>query len=228
MKSGLAALTLAVAVVPSLAYGQGEPPPPPPPMGGGGPTGPAGPGATAPAQAGQVWLGGALELTGAGSVSGSDGMGGTASIDLDSAFGVMGTFDYQVNEMITLRAMPRYITNIKPSGDTGGDSASAFDLRGGGTVGKEVSPGTRLYGIGALGYAQVSFPSSGGSSIPDATGLTVSVGGGASYAMNPKLRLVVELVYELGFESVSANGASADFKVNWLEFAGGIQFALGQ
>lgn len=215
---------VSLIAIPALAAAQGAPPPPPPP-GGGAPMGgaPGEPmGSSAP---GTIWLGGGLELTAAGNVSASDGMGGTASTDLDSAFAFMANIDYQVNDLITLRAMPRYIISIKPQGAS--DSASAFDLRVGGTIGKEVAPQARVYGLAALGYASVSFPNMGGTTIPNATGLTLTFGAGGAYTINPTTRLYVELAYEKGFESVSDMGQTVDFNVSWLELGGGVQIALG-
>jgi hypothetical protein len=222
MKKSL--ILLSLIAVPALAQAQGAPPSPPPPTSGGTPAVAAG-GVASTSAPGTVWLGGGLEITAAGSVSGDNGMGGTASLDLDSAFAFMANLDYQLNDLITLRAMPRYIVSIKPQGAS--QSESAFDLRVGATVGKEVAPQIRLYGLGALGYASVSFPSQMGTNLPNATGLTLTFGGGGAYTINPTTRLYAELAYELGFESLSVMGVNQDFKVNWLELGFGVQIALG-
>jgi hypothetical protein len=210
-----------ILAVPAVVAAQGAPPPPPPTGGGA-----AAPGIVSTSPPGSTWLGGGIELSAIGSASQPNGMGGTTSVDLDSAFAFMANVDYQLNDLISLRAMPRYIVGIKQSGFSG-DSASAFDLRVGGTVGRDVAPPIRVYGLAALGYSSVSFPSQAGVNIPNASGPTVTIGGGGLYALNPTTRLYAELAYEWGFESRSLNGISADFHVGWLELGAGVQVAIG-
>jgi hypothetical protein len=182
-------------------------------------------GGPATSPVGSTWLGGGIELTAAGSVSGTV-MGASGSADLDSAFAFMANVDYQLNDLISLRAMPRYIINIKQSGAMG-DSLSALDLRVGGTAGKDMAPQIRAYGLAALGYSSVSFPSMPGVTSPSASGLTLTFGAGGAYTINPTTRVYAELSYEFGFESVSGNGFSGDYHLNWLELGAGVQVAIG-
>lgn len=173
---------------------------------------------------GTIWLGGALQVASPS----SDGLNGQNKSDFDMAYGVMATGDYQVNDIFTVRAMPRYVMSIKPSQMGGGgssDSSSAYDLRAGATAGKDVTPKIRLYGLGALGYSSISFPSS--TQLPGASGLTVTVGAGGTYMINPKLRVYAEAAYEAGFQSMSAMGQSADYKMNFLDIGAGVQLAVG-
>ena len=175
---------------------------------------------------GTIWLGGAAQVASPS----SDGLNGMQKSDFDMAYALMATADYQINDIFTVRAMPRYVMNIKASQSGGGgggssDASSAYDLRAGGTAGKDVTPKIRLYGLGALGYSSISFPSS--SQVGSASGMTLTLGVGGTYMLSPKMRLYGEASYEAGFQSVSAMGQSADYKVNFLDISAGLQVAVG-
>jgi len=176
---------------------------------------------------GTIWIGGAAQVA----APSSDGLNGMNKTDFDMAYALMATADYQVNDIFTVRAMPRYVMGLKASQSGGGgggnsDSSSAYDVRAGATAGKDVTPKIRIYGLGALGYSSISFPSS--TQLPSASGLTVTIGGGGTYMINPKLRLYAEASYEAGFQSMSAMGQSADYKMNFLDLGAGVQMALGK
>lgn len=237
MKRLLVFLTLAL---PALSYAQPAPPPP-----AGGPPAPA-PMAPAPAAApaaapmgapmmmppppqaspvGSTWVGFGATLMFGGKVDES-AMGMSASGDLATAYSFVGTLDYQASSLISIRLMPQYILNIKGPSDN--DSATAYDLRGGLTVGGDVAPQVRVYGLGAVGYNSISFPSSNGMSIPDGTGISVTAGIGLVYAMSPTARFTVEGTYEEAFDSVSQGGLSVDFKPHYLQLGAGVQFMIGR
>ena len=78
----------------------------------------------------------------------------------------------------------------------------------------------RLYGLGAIGYAKFSGWML--SSSDSDSGMTLSLGAGGAYAINPTLRLYLEAVYELGFEKENGD----DVKLKWLELSAGLQFGL--
>lgn len=217
---------LLIVLCPALALAQAPPPPPPP--GGGGPMGgappPGAPGAVA--GPGTTWLGGSLELNVAGGATFPDGAGGTASVDLDSAFALNGLIEYQMSDVLSVGLMPRYVFGIKGSGSTSSDSDSMLDLRARASAGTMVAPQMRAYGFGCLGYS-IIYPPASAMSNETANGLTLTFGAGAQYYVNPRTRLFFEGGYELGFQSVSANGQSADFKINYLELGAGVQVAIG-
>ena len=220
-------LSLLVFTIPSAALAQDVPPPPPPE--------PAPAPAPAPAPvaapldthmapppttiAGQTWIGGGAELTFGNNV-GVMGSGGSQTYDLVSTIAFEGTFDYQISDALSFRAMPRYEIGLKGDGAT--TSASLWDFRAGLTVGKAVSPVMRLHGLAAVGWGYISAPSDGGG--PDsASGVTLTFGGGLDYTLSPTLRLVAELTYEKGLESVSYMGQSADFNLNGFALGVGLQ-----
>jgi hypothetical protein len=174
---------------------------------------------------GSLWLGGGIELLTAGGVS-TDGFGGTVSTDLTNATGLVGNFDYQASDLFTIRVTAGYAFGMKVSGDTG-DSASAIDVRLGGTVGKEVAPRVRLYGLAQLGYSSIRGNSNNGD-VPDASGPTLTLGGGGAYDLSPKLRLYFELAYEFGYEDHDyGNGRSFEYHVHYLELGVGVQASIG-
>jgi hypothetical protein len=167
---------------------------------------------------GTVWLGGDAALASPS----SDGLNGMGKPNFDMAYALTATLDYQLSPLVSLRAMPRYVTNLKASMDK--DSSSAYDIRGGVTLGTDVAPKIRIYGLGALGYSSISFPSSTG--LDSASGATLTLGGGGTYTITPTIRLYAEASYEAGFQSVSVMGQSADYKLNFLDFGAGVQVAV--
>jgi hypothetical protein len=169
---------------------------------------------------GTLWLGGAIGIASPS----SDGLNGQGKMSFDMAYAIDASADYQLTDLITLRAMPRYVLNLKGSMDK--DSSSEYDLRAGATIGKDVLPKLRPYGLAAVGYSGISFPS--GSPVSSASGFTLTIGAGATYLVTPKIRLYAEASYELGFQSVSAGGQSADYKVNMIDFGAGAQFVVWQ
>ena len=170
---------------------------------------------------GQIWVGAGAALASPS----SDGLGGQQKVNIDAAYALAATADYQLNNLISLRAMPRYIMHLKASESM--DSSSAYDLRVGATVGKDVMPKIRAYGLAALGYSSISFASPGGGSNQSASGATFMIGAGGTYALSPKMRLYAEAAYELGFQSISEGGQTADYKVKFLDFGAGLQIAVG-
>jgi len=208
---------LALAI-PAVVRAQGAPPPPPPLPGGSGTSAAAAPGA------GAVWAGGSFGILPQGSFSVGNGMGGTVSSDLATAYALDAVIEYQLTSLIAVGVMPRYVFNVIAS-DATVDSGSMLDLRARVAVGLEVAPRIRAYGFGAVGYAIVFPPSSAMTSNP--SGLTVTGGAGGSYAVNPRLRFFGEAGYELGFQSTSTNGMSTDTRANYLEIDIGIQAAFG-
>jgi opacity protein-like surface antigen len=149
----------------------------------------------------------------------------TVSPSLDTGFGLMANVDYQVNDLFTVRLMPRYVFNVKFS-NLAGDSGHAYDLRAGGTIGKDVAPAMRAYGLLALGYFSASFATS--TMIPDASGATLTFGAGLTYALQRNVRLYVEGGYEYGFQSIKVAGMNTDFHFKGLELGVGIQAAFGR
>lgn len=225
-------LVLLTLAVPALSYAQPAPPPP-----AGGPPAPAVAPMPVPAGApvmmmpppqaspvGSTWIGVDATLMFGGKVDES-AQGMSATVDLDTAYAFGGTLDYQVSDLISIRLMPQYILNIKAPSDS--NSETAYDLRGGLTIGGDVAPQVRVYGLGAVGYSSVSFPSQNGASVPDGTGVSVTAGVGMAYAVSPTTRFTVEGTYEEAFDSTSFMGVNLDFKPHYLQLGAGVQFMIG-
>jgi hypothetical protein len=174
--------------------------------------------ATAPAP--KLWIGGGLEIAPIGTVSVSAG-GQSADFGTDTGlFGIDVVALYAVHPMISVGLAPRYLLNIKGGGAT--DSATMYDIRAVGAAHKEVAPKITALGMLGLGYASISPPMDA----PSASGLTVSVNAGAGYSLSPKLMATALLGYELGFQSASQGGQSADEHFNYFSLTFGIMAAV--
>jgi hypothetical protein len=179
--------------------------------------------ATTPAP--KLWVGGGLEIAPIGTISVSAG-GQSADFGTDTGlFGVDVVALYAVHPMVSVGIAPRYLLNIK-GGNGSGDSASMYDIRAVGAVHKEVAPKIQALGMLGLGYASISVPDQGGMSVPSPAGLTVSVNAGAGYAIGPKLMATALLGYELGFQSASQGGVSADEHFNHFSIGVGVMAAV--
>lgn len=167
----------------------------------------------------KLWIGGGLELAPQGSISGSSG----PSVGTDTGvYGIDVMALYSVHPLIAVGLAPRYLLNITAGGSS--QSASMYDIRAVGVVHKEVKPKINVMGLVGLGYSGISLPSMQGVSIPNPAGMTLSFGAGAAYSISPKLLGTASLQYELGFQSASAGGQSADFKFNYLSINLGVLF----
>ena len=224
---------LLLASAPAFADDPGAPAPPP--AGGGGDAtaggtataGGAGAGAaaggavTAEVAPPKLWVGGGVSINPIGTISAGGG-GQTVDVGTDTGvFGIDALALYSVTPLISVGVAPRYLLNIK-GGNGNGDSAKMYDIRAVGAVHKELAPKIMGFGGAGLGYASISIPDQMGMSVPSASGMTLSFFGGAGFALGPKLALTGTLSYELGFESVSVGGQSADEKYNFLSFSVGI------
>jgi hypothetical protein len=220
-------LVLVVLLVPAAVLAQGAPPPAssPPPVYGPAPGAPGAPGAPAAAGVGQIWLGGTGELLTGGDADVSL-MGMSQSVSLSTAYAVNGLFEYQVSDLVAIGLMPRYAFGIKGSQTTSSDSLKMLDLRGRISLGQQLQPQLRGYGFGAVGYSIV-YPPSTSTDQTTANGITLTIGAGVSYAINPNLRLVFEGGYELGLQSITEAGVTADFHLKYLELGAGLQALIG-
>jgi hypothetical protein len=171
----------------------------------------------------KTWVGGEFDLLPVGtlheSVAGFNG-----SVDTATAVGFGGILDYRVSDLLSIGFAPRFLLEVKGQNDN--SSSKQLDLRGRVTVGKEVAPSVRLYGVGTLGYSIIFLPADamGNSSQPH--GFIFSFGAGASYAINPRLHFFGELSYQFGYQSDSVNGTSFSFGDDYLTIGIGLLAAL--
>jgi hypothetical protein len=214
MKTAKILMTGAMLLAATPALADDAAPPPPTPA-----ASSAAPAATAAAgPATKLWVGGGLELVPIGTVSGSNGIPDQGTDT--GLYGIDVTALYVVHPMVAVGLAPRYLLNMKSSGQT--DSSSMYDIRVVGVAHKELAPKISGFGLLGLGYASISLPSSMGMSPPSPAGMTLSLEAGAGYAITPKLIGTFGLGYEFGFESASVQGMNFDSKFNHLSISLGI------
>jgi hypothetical protein len=120
---------------------------------------------------------------------------------------------YAIHPLIAVGIAPRYVFNIAAGGSA---STTMFDPRVVGVIHKDVAPKLGVFGVLGLGYATIA---SVESDFPNTSGVTLSLGAGASYQLLPKLLGTLSVEYEFGFESGSAN---YDFSFNQLFISLGV------
>jgi hypothetical protein len=170
----------------------------------------------------KIWLAGEIELLPIGSIA-QDSGGGERSADTNTAYGVRGLLTYRMSPTLWLGFAPRYVLNVKTSGDVG-DSASLLDVTARATYVKPVAPKVRVGGFVGLGYAILQLPNNSGT---NPSGLTITLGGSIRYALDPRMAIVGEAGYELGYEAVSEGGGTTTVHVNYFHLGGGVEIAIG-
>ncbi len=146
----------------------------------------------------------------------------TASSDAAFAFGLAPFFDYSVHPNFFIGVSPQYIFNVKGKDDTG-SAGKEFDilLRLGGNA--PVADRLQLYGYLAPGYSVIILPS--GTGLDNPKGFVLGVHAGGMLDVTPALFVNAELGYQVGFQSISQNGRTADLKSNFFQIGlgGGIR-----
>jgi hypothetical protein len=148
----------------------------------------------------------------------------SASSDAKFAFGIVPTFDYNINEYLFVGLAPQIILNVIPK-DADGKAAKELDLRARVGGNAKVADTIRLFGYLAPGYSIIMFPDKmDGLSNP--AGFVLGFAGGALFDLTPSVFANAEVGYQVGFQSVSFMGASADLKTNYLHIGLGIGVRL--
>jgi uncharacterized protein YgiM (DUF1202 family) len=176
-------------------------------------------------------LGAIFELLPLGRLSAGP-TGNASSTDAASAVAVAPFLDVPLAPYVSLGFSPQFIFGVK--GSSASDSATEYDLRARLTGRYPVSPSARTYLRFSPGYSLISLPgssSSGGGSDP--TGLSLDFAIGAEVELLPKLVLVVDLGYQLGFQSSTvsdatsiSDGTKVDFHTSYLHLGAGLAVGL--
>jgi hypothetical protein len=145
--------------------------------------------------------------------------GENASIDLKTAFALVGTFDYAVHPNIDIGAAPRIVLGLKPADFDADDSLTQYDLAARVTGHAQVAPAFQVYGFASPGFSIITSPDDDDDS---SSGLILGLGGGGAFAVTPRLSLVGELGYTLGFQSVDDNKVAT----NLLHIGFGVKASL--
>jgi hypothetical protein len=172
------------------------------------------------AHAGGARVGGNLEMLPMGTVSASDGSD-SASADLDPAFGIGGSADYDVHPNVSVGAAPRFTLGIKTENDE--KSAKELDLMLRVTAHYPVLPAMQVYGYASPGYSMIFLPDNDGE---NPKGFALGFGAGAAYAISDRAFVTGELGYQLGFQAFKIQGTSLDFTTDLLHFGVGVGTTL--
>ncbi len=178
----------------------------------------------------KAWIGFQAEIDPLGTINYSGtllGISDDQSFGTQFAYGLGLDFEYQVMPLLAIGFAPRVVFNVIENGG-GEDAKQLLDLRLRAAFGKEVIPKLRVYGIGTMGWGTTLGGGQdyfGNSTTFD--GFTIGFGGGASYAISPKLRLFSELTYEFGFENHNSDNVDLGEHIQFLDLAFGIAAGLG-
>jgi len=153
------------------------------------------------------------------------------SADTSMAWGFGGLVEKHINPVVSVGVAPRYVVDLK--GADAPKSASQLDLRARFALGGEAAPGTRLYALASPGFSWMFLPDDPGhaNSPRTSSGFVLGVGAGVQVALAPKLVLVVEAGYQLGFQNGTSyvdNSSGVDFTLSssFLQLSVGLVEAL--
>jgi hypothetical protein len=180
------------------------------------------------AHAGNLEVGGQLQIAPAGSVEFSvDGDDDSESVDTDTAFGLVGIVDYVINPNVSVGFAPRLVLGV--AGDGADESATQLDLAARITGRLPVAPKVDLFAYLAPGYS-FTFPPEEADELGTPSGPSVGVGAGAAFKVTPVISLVGELGYSWSFHGGTAEALGQevdyDYKANFLHLGFGVKAAI--
>jgi hypothetical protein len=151
---------------------------------------------------------GTLKVTGT-----TQNVSGNLSSDSQFAVGVAPALDVSLTPYFALGLSPQVVFRVRADGATG-ESSTEYDLRGRVTLRAPLSPSTRVFTRVSPAYSIISLPAPmpGQMSVPDPAGFLVDVAVGAETALLPDLFAVVDLGYQIGFQSSSIPDGSRSFE----------------
>jgi hypothetical protein len=144
--------------------------------------------------------------------------GGSGVEDLAFSYGAMGAADFFVTEHLFVGFAPRYFVHVKNTTAVGYADEEWMPLRLGYSA--EVMPRLRIFGYVAAGDSIVYPPASG----YIAAGTGWGVGGGATFALTPRLRGFVDVDYQYGLESGTFENTLVDMQFAFLSVSAGLSF----
>ena len=178
-----------------------------------------------PSQPPSAQLGVMFEMMPNGSIATSSD-NGSSDLTTDTAFAVAVApyLDVPVGTpYFTVGFSPQILLGVKGSGgDT--QSATEYDLRARLTLRDPVSPQGTVYFRFSPGYSIVSIPNLD-PALSNPKGAVFDFSLGTELSVGPKLVFVFDLGYQLGLQSASDAGSTADFHTRYLHV--GVGFGLG-
>jgi hypothetical protein len=205
---------------PPPAPADGAPAWPPPAGQPASPAAPAAPDAPSPA----LWAGGQFDLLPIGSLH-IAANGDSDSADAGRAIGLGAVIDYRIQDLISIGFAPRFILPVQV--EDAGDSGTQLDLRARATVGAVVAPRVHFHGIVTLGYSMMFHVLSDlNGTYYRSSGLIVGFGAGVAYSINPRLKLLGEMSYQLGYQGTTIAGFDVEAGDSYFTMGIGLLTAL--
>jgi hypothetical protein len=175
-----------------------------------------------PVRGGPVLVGVAFEVLPAGRFrTGSPAGDSTADADVTTA--VAPFLDVPFSPWFELGLSPQIVFKVKGSGAN--QSATAYDVRARLTARYPASPRTHLFVRLSPGFSYLSLPYALPPDASSPSGFVLDASAGTEVALLPSTVLVVELGYQLGFQTASASGVTVDENFDFLHL--GVGLALG-
>jgi hypothetical protein len=178
-------------------------------------------------KAGPSLLGVMFEILPVGTLMATESNGKTnldRSADSQFAVAVAPALDIPASPYVALGFSPKVVFRVRSEGSEAARSSTEFDFRIRLTGRVPLSPSTRAYGRVSPGYSLISVPGSDGH---DPVGFIVDTSVGAEVALLPRLFAIVELGYQLGFQSSKSMTSDLSFDGSrYLHLGGGLAIGL--
>jgi len=154
-----------------------------------------------------------------------DGMAeSNASGDSAFAVAVAPSIDFPASPYFAFGLSPKVIFRVRGEGSSS-PSSTEYDLRARLTARAPLSPTTRVYGRLSPGYSIISLPAPGANVLPseDPKGFVCDASVGVEVALLPRLFAVIDLGYQMGFQSRTNAAATFTFEGSqYLHLGGGL------
>jgi hypothetical protein len=150
-----------------------------------------------------------------------------ASTDGVFAVAVAPFYDVAVSRYLSLGGSPQVVFRVKGDGVVG-QSATEFDLRARVTGRVPMSPRVAVFGRLSPAYSILALPSAAppSASPSNPAGFLLDLAVGSEVALLPDLFLVIDLGYQVGFQSMTASDGSSFDGTRYLHLGAGLAIGL--
>ncbi len=172
----------------------------------------------------QTLLGVLFEIMPAGTLSASEVGAGSASSDTAFSVAIAPFLDVPVLPNFALGFSPQIIFGVK--GSNAAQSATEYDLRARLTTRYPMAPNAQVYARFSPAYSLISVPSPP-PGVSNPAGLVLDFSVGAEIEVLPKLFVVIDVGYQIGFQSTTdVDGTQVDFDSRYLHLGAGLAVGL--
>ena len=167
-----------------------------------------------------------FELLPVGTLMATESNGKTSrdgSVDSRFAVAVAPALDIAASPYFAMGVSPKVVFRVKGE-NASARSATEFDFRFRLTGRVPLSQSTRVYGRVSPGFSLISLPDADGN---DPKGFVIDTSVGIEVAVLPRLFVVVDLGYQVGFQSSKSPAADVTFDgTRYLHLGGGLAVGL--